>query len=217
MATQPARRRGRHHHLHALAGRQRRRQQRRRRIDALLGRIGHQLRESASTSRNRRKASVRGAIRRAVSTKASYGPVDAQLRDIGSRSSGRSARSVKCQCRCVGRRISGRRDGLELIDRSEIQIPRDQHLDAIALLLDHGRRDIDRALEYLGHHVLCRGWVDDDRPLLLRLDCTAAWMRAVDHRDQHCRAKALPEMTIDRSREARSGPVRPRRAMPAAR
>ncbi len=78
-------------------------------------------------------------------------------------SSGRSARSVNASADASSAALSGRSDGSQLIDRSEVQIPRDQHLDPVAVLLDHRRRNIDGALEHFGHHVLRCRWIDDDR------------------------------------------------------
>src|SRR5258708_38780854 len=81
----------------------------------------------------------------------------------GSDSSGRSERRVS-----VSEEPSVETDGLargasgaEFIDGSEVEITRDQNLDAIALAFGEGRRDVDCAPEHLGEHSLRGGWVHD--------------------------------------------------------
>src|ERR1700722_12703510 len=70
-------------------------------------------------------------------------------------SSGRRARRLRlsAETSSPALTIGG---GLQFIDRSEIQIARDQHLDTVALLFDHRRRNIDGSLEDFGHHTLRR-------------------------------------------------------------
>src|ERR1700733_5328238 len=80
-----------------------------------------------------------------------------------SRRYGRKARSVNASADASAAALAAGGEGLEFIDRPEIQIARDQHLDPIALLLQDSRRDVDRAFQYFGHDILRRGRVDDDR------------------------------------------------------
>src|SRR5258708_40196527 len=54
--------------------------------------------------------------------------------------------------------------GVEPIDRTEVQIARNENLDSIAVLFPDRGWDVDRALEHLGHHIGRRRGVVDDRP-----------------------------------------------------
>src|SRR5580698_239822 len=129
-----------------------------------------------------------------------------------SRRYGRNARSVKASAEASAPALAAGSEGLEFIDRPEIQIARDQHLYAIALMLHDRRRDVDRALQDLGHDILRRGGVDDDRAAVAAPGLNGCLNGSVDHRDQHGGAKTLPEMTIDVSGKTRATQfVRPRR------
>src|SRR6516225_3899894 len=85
----------------------------------------------------------------------------------------------------------------QLIHRPEIEVARHQHLDAIAIVLCDGWRDVDRALEHLSHDILgSRGCVDDRAPGFIGSLHTRLY-RAVDDGDQHRRTEALPEVAVD--------------------
>src|ERR1700733_11125723 len=62
-------------------------------------------------------------------------------------SSGRKARRLRQSAETSSRALAVD-GGLELIDRSEVQIAGHQYLDAVALLFDHRGRNIDGSLEY---------------------------------------------------------------------
>src|ERR1700728_2507311 len=98
-----------------------------------------------------------------------------------------------------GRSVSSSADsysaGLELIDRPEIDIACNQHLDARPVAHPDGGRDIDGAAQNIVEHILRGSGVEDDRAasgggLHLRLHDT------VDSGDQHRSSESLPEMTI---------------------
>src|SRR5258706_16186310 len=85
--------------------------------------------------------------------------------------------------------------GVEPIDRTEVQVARNENLDSIAVLFADRGWDVDCALEHLGHHIGRRRGVVDDRPtragLRGRLDS------ALNNRDQKRRTKPIQEETID--------------------
>src|ERR1700723_1427842 len=110
-------------------------------------------------------------------------------------SSGRRARRLRLSAETSSPALTVG-GGLQLIDRSEIQIARDQHLDTVALLFDHRRRNIDGSFEHFGHHALRRRWIDDDRAVAAPGGLHRTLYRAIDHRNQHGRAETLPEMSV---------------------
>src|SRR5882672_1999237 len=107
--------------------------------------------------------------------------------------SGRNAFKVSSSAEAAP--ASSRRSGFELIYPPEIQVPRDEHLDAIPLRLADGGRNIDGVLQDFRHDILRGGRVDDHRAVRARGDL--ALDRPVDHGDQDRGAKALEEMPID--------------------
>src|ERR1700682_634063 len=81
-------------------------------------------------------------------------------------SKGCSARSVRSSAEASAcgalatsgmTRLSSGCGSFKFIHRPEVEVPCDQHLNAIAVLLFDGRRDVHRALEYLCGNVLRRG------------------------------------------------------------
>src|ERR1700674_403810 len=91
--------------------------------------------------------------------------------------------------------------GLELIHRPEIQIPCHQYLDAVALMLDHRRGNVDGALQYLGHDVLCPGRIDDHGAAVAAARLNRGLNATVENRHQHGGAEAFPKMSIHVSRQ----------------
>src|SRR6266480_3501438 len=53
--------------------------------------------------------------------------------------------------------------GAQFIHAPEVQIPGNEHLDAIAVRLGDGRRNIDRRSQHFRHHIAGAGRVDDQR------------------------------------------------------
>src|SRR5258708_30330911 len=88
----------------------------------------------------------------------------------------------------------------KFIHRPEVEVPCDQHLNAIAVLLFDGRRDVHRALEYLCGNVLRGGRAIDDRAAA-PLRCRGALNGAVDQCDEDSGAETFEKMAIDATRE----------------
>src|SRR5215831_1461397 len=86
---------------------------------------------------------------------------------------------------------------MQLIHRPEIEIARDQHLDAIAITLDDRGRDIHGALQHFSHDVLGRGRRVDDRAAGVIRSLYARLDRSVDYGDEHGGAEPLPEVALD--------------------
>src|SRR5207248_2362370 len=74
--------------------------------------------------------------------------------------------------------------------------------DAITVALGDGRRDVDGALQNIGHDATgARGVIDHRAPAAAgRLHCRLH--RAVQRRDEDRRAKPVPEVTLDFARKA---------------
>src|SRR5580698_7820440 len=116
---------------------------------------------------------------------------------LWSASSGRKARSVRLKAEPSPRSAGG--IGTQFIDCPEIQVSGHEHLDTIALLLPHRRRDIDGALQNLRGDTLSRGRIDDDRVAAAAARLHRCLYAAVDDRDQHGRPESFPEVTIHRA------------------
>ena len=200
------RRRRRQHDLDALAARQRRRQQRRFRIDPLARGVRHQLREPPAPVEVRKRQRLAPPARARLDERLAR-PIDAELGDRRIRqqrpqarrsvssSAERSARPPRDAPprarRSRPRALQRAGSRTKLIDAPEIEIARDQHLDAIAVLLDDGRRNVDRALQHLRHDRLRARRIHDDRAAVVRRGLHRRLHGAVDHRDQNRRAEAL--------------------------
>src|ERR1700722_17722940 len=109
---------------------------------------------------------------------------------------GRNARTLSSSADSLG---CSRRSGFELIDTPEIQVPRDKHLNTIALGFGNGRRDIDGVFQDLRHHVLRGRGVYDHGAVRARGNL--ALHGAIDHGNQDRGSKALEEMSIDLARQ----------------
>src|SRR5687767_13566166 len=90
--------------------------------------------------------------------------------------------------------LAGDGDGLELIHAPEVQVPRDEHLDAIALRFHDGRRNVNGRLQHLRHHLAGDGRIHNERVALLTLRLNARLHGAVDHAHEHRRPEPLEEM-----------------------
>src|SRR5215472_14031339 len=117
--------------------------------------------------------------------------------------SGRSARRFSSSADALATGEGSGCSGFELIDGPEVEIPRDEDLDAIPLVLGDRGWDVDGALQHLGEHVLrARGVIDHGAARAAgghgRLH------RAVDHRDEERRTETLEEVSVDLAREARA-------------
>src|SRR6267143_1017524 len=129
-------------------------------------------------SRRHQSKSANGASSRRqpvrVSTKISRGRLMHSSVTSGSASRGRNARSVRSSAEsslpAAGAPGSGAREkpstagggGTQFIHRPEIDIARDQHLDAVAVVLDDSRRYVEGVLEHLGEDLRgSRRRVDD--------------------------------------------------------
>ncbi len=147
-----------------------------------------------------------------VSMNASMRPIDAQLHHVGIRAGTAAARAASARAPMPRRpRLAVGGDGSQFIDRPEIQIARHQHLNAVALLLHHRRRNVDGALQHLGHDILRRRRVDDDGAALPPLRRTAPHLP----RRRRSRRPTWPRRSAPKSDgrprpEVRSGPVRRR-------
>src|ERR1019366_7631242 len=89
------------------------------------------------------------------------------------------------------------RGGAQLIHGSKIDVPRDDHLDARALIDGDGRRNVDRVAQNVVDDLLASLWVQNDRGAGRLLMLRGARQSAVDYRDQQRRAEARPEMIVD--------------------
>src|SRR5665213_361643 len=107
--------------------------------------------------------------------------------------SGRSARRLRSSAEAVARQVLSVLCGLEFIDGPEVEIAGDEDLDAIALVLGHGRRDVDGTLQDFRQYVLrTRRVVDHRSPGTVRRH--RRLQGAIDDGDQDRRTKALEEV-----------------------
>src|SRR5580658_1713488 len=144
---------------------------------------------------------------RGVSTKISRGRLMHTSLTSGCASHGRSARNVRSSADSSATTAGAPAElaaigGAQLIYGSEIEVTRDQDLDAVTVLLQHGRRNAQRALQHFGEHVLRSGRRVDHRSARAISSLHACLYRAVDHRDQDRGAEALPEMVLHRARQS---------------
>ena len=159
IATQPGGRRRRQHDLDALAARERGGEERRFLIDPLARGVRDELREPPAPVEIGKRRAARARQPARVSRKASPGRLMQSSVTSGSSraaAAARAASSSSAERRALrphSRRHRGSRVSVcapaKLIDGPEIQIARDEHLDAIALGLGDGRRDVDGALQDL--------------------------------------------------------------------
>src|SRR5882757_4920223 len=114
--------------------------------------------------------------------------------------SGRNARRVSASAEASAPplALSG---GLEFIHRPEIQIPRDQYLDAVALMLDHRRGNVDGSLQHLRHDILCARRIDDHGAAVAAARLNRGLNAAVEDRHQRGCAEAFPKMSIHAPRQ----------------
>src|SRR5437016_2255194 len=82
--------------------------------------------------------------------------------EISCTAGGRRAAASSGREACQDSGLSTGFSGAKLINAPKVEIARDQHLDAIAVCLGHGRRNIDRGLQHLGHDVARGGRAVDD-------------------------------------------------------
>src|SRR5688572_20183484 len=136
-----------------------------------------------------------------VSTKLSPGRLMHTSVTSGLPRIGRNARSVSSSADISAAVLTAAGNWTQLIHRSEIKIACRQHLDTIAVFLHDGRRNVDGALEHLGHDVAGPRWTVDHRSIAV-VGLRRPLHRAVDHRDEDRRAEALPEMTVHLARQS---------------
>src|ERR1700683_1631745 len=111
---------------------------------------------------------------------------------VGSASNGRSARSVNPREDSPTEAVSA---CLEFIYGAKVKITSDEHLDTVTLVLDDSRGDVEGVLQHLGDDVDRRRGTVDHRSTIARAQ--ARFECHVDDRDENCRPKAVPEVTID--------------------
>src|SRR5665213_599669 len=90
----------------------------------------------------------------------------------------------------------------KLIHTGEIDIARDQNLNAIAVVLANRGRNAQGVLEDFGRDILRRRRVVDHRAGAPVRRLHGRLHSRVDGADEQCRTKALPEMTLDGSGKA---------------
>src|SRR6266436_6044428 len=152
----------------------------------------HQSKSANGTSSRRQPARV--------SMKISRGRLMHSSVTSGSASRGRNARRVRSSAESslpaagAGAPEAGAREkpstasggGAQFIHRPEINIARDQHLDAIAVALDDSRGYVEGVLEYLGEDLLgSRGRIDDRAAAGAVGRLYSRLHRTIDERHQH--------------------------------
>jgi len=158
MATGRSSRRGWQHDLHALAARVGTPTVAvmfRRFAGALNSRQDLPKRRHQSKSANRSGSQCQPEC---VSTNASPGRLMHTSVMFGLPRRGRSARRLRSSADAsTGAALVS----VQLINRPEVEVARNEYLDSIPLVLDERRRDVDRAFQDLGHDIHCRGWTVD--------------------------------------------------------